>query len=65
MCNCIYIASEVLLSKPAYTVNLAKLFPQFNKEYLKGYVIYGAYWGHPKDRKSRIEAFDKLIKLYE
>lgn len=65
MCTCIYIASEVLLSKPAYTINLAKLFPQFNREYLGGKAIYGTYWWHPEDRKSRLEAFDKLIKLYK
>ena len=65
MCTCIYIASETLLSRSAYNINLSKLFPQFNREYLGVKATYGAYWWDPKDRKSRLEAFDKLIKLYK
>lgn len=64
MCSCILIASGVLLDKYEHTINLSKLFPQFNREYLGGKAIYGEYWWDPKDRKSRLEAFDKLIKLY-
>ena len=64
MCTCIYIASEILLSRPVYIINLAKLFPQFNREYL-GRRTLGDYWWDLKDRKSRLEAFDKLIKLYK
>lgn len=65
MCNCISTASEILLSKPAYTIKLTKVFPKFNREYLGGNLIYGNYWWDLKDRKSRLEAFDKLIKLYK
>ena len=65
MCTCIYIASEMILSRRAYTINLAKVFPQFNREYLGGKAIHGMYWWHPKDRTSRLKAFDKLIKLYK
>ena len=64
MCSCILIASGALLYKYGYTINLSKLFPQFNREYLGGKAIYGEYWWDLKDRKSRLEAFDKLIKLY-
>lgn len=64
MCSCILTASEMILSRPAHTISLGKLFPQFNREYLGGNTIYGLYWWDLKDRKSRLEAFDKLIKLY-
>lgn len=64
MCTSILIASEILLSRVAYTISLPKLLPQFNREYLGGNALYGLYWWHPEDKKSRLEAFDKLIKLY-
>lgn len=64
MCTSILIASETLLDRVAYTISLPKLLPQFNREYLGGNTIYGLYWWHPEDKKSRLEAFDKLIKLY-
>ena len=65
MCYCIYIAADMLLPRPAYRISLTRLFPQFNREYLGGNIIYGPYWWDPKDKKSRLEAFDKLIELYE
>ena len=65
MCTCIHIAIEIILSKPTFTTKLNKLFPEFNREYLGGDIIYGSFWWHPCDRTSRLKAFDKLIKLYE
>lgn len=46
-----------------YTNNLTLYFPEFNAEFLGGNPN-GAYWWPIKDTKSRIEALDKLIKLY-
>jgi hypothetical protein len=64
MCTSILITSEILLSRAAYTISLPKLLPQFNREYLGGNALYGLYWWDPKDRESRLKAFDKLIELY-
>ena len=43
---------------------IIKHIPEFNAKFLNGN-SNEAYWWRLKDTKSRIEAFDKLIKVYE
>ena len=45
---------------------ICERIPEFNREFLnanKKSCFYGAWWSSD-DRKSRIEAFDKLIEIY-
>lgn len=39
-----------------------ELIPEFNPEFLGG--ENSLFWWDPEDKKSRIKAFDKLIKIY-
>lgn len=45
---------------------ICERIPEFNREFLNANrksFVYGAWWSSD-DRKSRIEAFDKLIEIY-
>lgn len=42
--------------------SVRKLIPEFNPEFLGG--EDSLFWWDPIDKKSRIKAFDKLIKIY-
>ena len=42
--------------------NVRQLIPEFNPEFLGG--EKSLFWWDPMDKKSRIKAFDKLIKIY-
>ena len=45
---------------------VAKYIPEFNPAFLKGEAeLYNHAWWPTKDRKSRLEALDKLIAIYE
>lgn len=68
---CTYIESafyDLFEEKSEYygiwIVNLSKVIPEFNRDYLKGTKL-GSYWWPLLDTKSRIEAFNTLISLYE
>ena len=42
--------------------SVRQLIPEFNPEFLGG--EDSLFWWDPTDKKSRIQAFDKLIKIY-
>lgn len=64
MCVCF---SEVSYEKYGEGPNqICERIPEFNREFLNANrksFVYGAWWSSD-DRKSRIEAFDKLIEIY-
>ena len=62
MCFCIVWICSCNNLKYTYRENI----PEFNSLYLVGIDKPNyEYWWDPNDKQSRIEAFDKLIKLYE
>lgn len=62
MCNCFF---HVDSNKYWHIYKVQAIIPEFNREFLKAKNPFpcGAWWDK-KDRKSRIEAFDKLIEVY-
>ena len=63
MCVCIRKACDKVSDKYQINIpNIKYLIPEFNRDFLKGNV--GLFWWPLEDRESRLEAFDKLIKLY-
>lgn len=46
--------------------NVGEYIPEFNADFLAGeHFFYGEPWWPINDRRSRLEAFDKLIEIYE
>lgn len=66
MCCCIHTSLCRILNKPFISdyEYLSKYIPEFNPEFLNGNLKH-VYWWPVTDTKSRIEAFDKLISIYE
>ena len=63
MCLCF---SRVDYEKYGTLEKIQERIPEYNREFLnasKKSCIYGTWW-LSDDRKSRIEAFDKLIEIY-
>jgi hypothetical protein len=63
MCHCFF---RVNFIKYWDSDKIQERIPEFNREFLnanKKSCFYGAWW-RSDDRKSRIEAFDKLIEIY-
>ena len=62
MCPNMVKAYYVEVKEEASIYKVRKLIPEFNPEFLGG--EDSLFWWHPTDKKSRIKAFDKLIKIY-
>ena len=63
---CFYIGKACDRAGRKYQINIPYikyLIPEFDRDFLNGNV--GLYWWPLEDRDSRLEAFDKLIALYE
>lgn len=46
--------------------NVGEYIPEFNSDFLAGESLaYGEPWWPINDRRSRLEAFDKLIEIYK
>ena len=62
MCFCFF---NVDSEKYRNHVKIRERIPEFNREFLEAKTSYGrGVWWEVDDRKSRIEAFDKLIEVY-
>lgn len=64
MCYCIYKAILHYTNTHIAYTDLIYYIPEFNVKFLNG-DPQQVYWWPIEDSKSRIEAFDKLIKAYE
>ena len=62
MCPSMIEAYYVEAKEETHIYKVRKLIPEFNPEFLGG--ENSLYWWDPLDKKSRIKAFDKLIKIY-
>lgn len=62
MCPSMIEAYYVEAKEEAHIYKVRKLIPEFNPEFLGGKNCL--FWWDPLDKKSRIKAFDKLIKIY-
>lgn len=62
MCFCFFYVDSKKYWNPD---KIREIIPEFNREFLGAKMPYdnGIWWGND-DRKSRIEAFDKLIEIY-
>lgn len=63
---CFYLGKACDKASIIHQINIPyieHLIPEFNRDFLKGRA--GLYWWPLEDRKSRLEAFDKLIAIYE
>lgn len=63
MCYCIYKALQHYTNAQVPYSDLTYYIPEFNVRFLEGNPE-SAYWWPIEDTKSRIKAFDKLIKVY-
>lgn len=62
MCKCFFRVDFV---KYTYYDNIRQRIPEFTPETFKiGQGNVFTYWWDPRDRESRIKAFDKLIEIY-
>lgn len=64
---CIHIAQAIyhLHKKIVFYCDLILFIPEFNHIYLNnGKTLHSGYWWHIDDKKSRIKAFNKLIRIY-
>lgn len=67
MCHCFVEAyPEIWNGEGDLTMIIQKLIPEFNRKTLGATLDtwYSAWW-YFDDKKSRIKAFDKLIKIYD
>lgn len=63
---CIYLQKACYKASKKYQINIPYieyLIPEFNRDFLEG--SFGLFWWPLEDKKSRLEAFDKLIAIYE
>lgn len=65
MCNAIANAYLRIYNDSLDYDNIAHIIPKFNIEFLNGVLHSFGYWWLLNDYKSRIKAFDKLIKYYK
>lgn len=65
MCNAIANAYLKIYNDSLDYDNIIRIIPKFNVEFLNGVLHSFGYWWYMYDTKSRIKAFDKLIKYYK
>ena len=63
MCYHIRIAFKEICDRRIAYNDISYYIPEFNSKFLGG--DCAAFWWDVQDTKSRIAAFDKLIKIYE
>lgn len=64
MCFCIHKALTAYTNTCVSYTDIIHYIPEFNAEFLNGDPSQ-VYWWPINNTKSRIKAFDKLIKVYE
>lgn len=63
MCHAFLRANHL---KYYHGLDVCRYIPEFNSDFLVGkHFVYGEPWWPTNDRSSRLEAFDKLIEIYE
>lgn len=65
MCSAISNAYRRIYNNGLHYNDIKYIIPKFNIEFLNGVFNSFGYWWLLHDRKSRIQAFDKLIKYYK
>ena len=65
MCSAISNAYSKIYNNGLHYYDIKYIIPKFNTEFLNVVCSKYIFWWPMYDRKSRIKAFDKLIKYYK